>query len=111
MNLFLYLHEVVATELAALSAAGEAPRGLPPVRFAVEPPRDPTHGDVSTNAAMVLAKPTGMQPRALAQALAMRLGRRPEVTEATVAGPGFINLRLSQAFWHARLADVLREGA
>jgi arginyl-tRNA synthetase len=87
------------------------PAGLDLGRVAVEPPRDSAHGDLSTNAAMVLAKPAGLEPRALATSLVERLKRHPEVTGAEVAGPGFINLRLADTFWHARLAEILRAGA
>lgn len=110
INLFRYFHDIVAAEVDALARDGVLPRGLDTSRIAVEPPRDPAHGDLSTNAAMVLAKPAGLAPRALAEKLAERLRRRSEVTAADVAGPGFINLRLADGFWHARLADVLRAG-
>jgi arginyl-tRNA synthetase len=107
MDLFSYFRDIVIAELAALSL----PAGLDLSRVAVEPPRDPSHGDLSTNAAMVLAKPAGLAPRALAASLVARLQRHPEVTLAEVAGPGFINLRLADGFWHMRLAEILRAGA
>jgi arginyl-tRNA synthetase len=107
MNLFNYFRDIVIAELAALPL----PAGLDLGRVAVEPPRDCAHGDLSTNAAMVLAKPAGLAPRALATSLVERLKRHPEVTGAEVAGPGFINLRLADTFWHARLAEILRAGA
>jgi len=110
MNLFAHFHEVVAAEVLALVKAGALPEGLDLSRIAVEPPRDPSHGDLSTNAAMVLAKPAGKNPRELAQQLADRLRAHADVTSAEVAGPGFLNLRLADAFWHARLAEILRVG-
>src|SRR5579883_281287 len=110
MNLFAHFHDVVAAEVRALAAAGALPEGLDFSRIAVEPPRDPSHGDLSTNAAMVLAKPAGMKPRELAERLAERLRGHPEVTSVEVAGPGFLNLRLADAFWHGRLAEILRAG-
>ncbi|HJT08238.1 MAG TPA: arginine--tRNA ligase [Stellaceae bacterium] len=101
---------MVAAEIGELARAGALPAGLDTSRIAVEPPRDPNHGDVSTNAAMVLAKPAGMAPRALAEKLVERLKRRPEVVAAAPAGPGFINLRLADGFWHERLAEIVRAG-
>ena len=110
MNLFAHFRDVVAAEVMALAETGALPAGLDLSRIAVEPPRDPTHGDLSTNAAMVLAKPAGKNPRELAQQLGDRLGAHPEITSAEVAGPGFLNLKLVDAFWHARLAEILRVG-
>jgi len=110
MNLFTHFRDVVVGELEALIAAGALPAGLALDRVAVEPPRDPSHGDLSTNAAMVLAKPAGLAPRALAEMLKGRLERHADVVAAEVAGPGFLNLRLGDAFWHARLAELLRAG-
>jgi len=106
MNLFSHFRDIVIAELQAL----DLPAGLDLSRIAVEPPRDPAHGDLATNAAMVLAKPAGLQPRALAERLAERLRHQSAVTAAEVAGPGFINLRLADGFWHARLAEILRTG-
>src|SRR6185312_15131950 len=110
INLFRYFHDIVAAEIGELARAGALPAGLDTSRIAVEPPRDPDHGDISTNAAMVLAKPAGMAPRALAEKLVERLKRRPEVVAAAPAGPGFINLRLADGFWHERLAEIVRAG-
>ena len=111
MNPFQDLRDIVIAELDALMRDGALPDGLDTTRAAVEPPRDPAHGDVATNAAMVLAKPAGMKPRDLAEALAARLGARDLITEAAVAGPGFINLRIADGFWHDCLAGILRAGA
>jgi arginyl-tRNA synthetase len=110
MNLFAHFHDVVAADVLALAEAGALPEGLDLSRIAVEPPRDPAHGDLSTNAAMVLAKPAGKNPRELAQRLAERLRSHGDVVSAEVAGPGFLNLKLVDAFWHARLAEILRAG-
>jgi arginyl-tRNA synthetase len=79
-------------------------------RIAVEPPRDASHGDLATNAAMVLAKPTGQNPRALAERLAAALRADTDVAAADVAGPGFVNLRLKNEFWQAHLTALLGEG-
>ncbi|MCQ8874652.1 arginine--tRNA ligase [Mesorhizobium sp. LMG17149] len=79
-------------------------------RIAVEPPRDASHGDLATNAAMVLAKPTGQNPRALAERLAQALRDDKDVAATEVAGPGFVNLRLKDGFWQAHLTALLGEG-
>ncbi|RWB56185.1 arginine--tRNA ligase [Mesorhizobium sp.] len=79
-------------------------------RIAVEPPRDASHGDLATNAAMVLAKPTGQNPRALAEKLVEALRADADIASADVAGPGFVNLRLKDRFWQAHLAALLGEG-
>lgn len=110
MNLFTHFRERVVAEVAALIAGGELPADLDLARIAVEPPRDPAHGDISTNAAMVLAKPAGKNPRELATRLAKRLRALSDVTAADVAGPGFLNLRLADGFWHARLKEILGAG-
>ena len=104
MNLFAYFHDKIAAEIAALGF------DLDTSRMSVEPPRDPAHGDVSANAAMVLAKGAGMKPRDFAEKLRPRLAKLDHVTAAEVAGPGFINLRLDAAFWYARLGEILRAG-
>ncbi|MFZ9396148.1 MAG: arginine--tRNA ligase [Erythrobacter sp.] len=97
--------------LDALVEAGVLPEALPRENIAVEPPRDPAHGDLATNAAMVLAKPAGTNPRALAEALAGHLAADPLVASAEIAGPGFINLRLDRSVWLAELAAIAALGA
>ncbi len=109
-DLFAHFHAVVIAEIEALVHDGQVPAGLDLSRVTIEPPRDPTHGDIATNAAMVLAKPAGMNPRAFAEKLLARLKTAEDVTDASVAGPGFINLRIADSFWHARLADILAAG-
>ena len=96
--------------LDALEAEGALPAGLNRKPVAVEPPRDASHGDLATNAAMVLAKGAATNPRALAALIAPKLEALPDVTEVSVAGPGFINLRLSDAAWRHELETVLSEG-
>ncbi|MBT9245049.1 arginine--tRNA ligase [Gemmobacter fulvus] len=110
MNLFTELRSLVIAELAAMVAAGELPAGLDTTAVAVEPPRDPAHGDMATNAAMVLAKPAGLAPRAIADALARRLATDPRVSSAEVAGPGFLNLRLQPGVWQGLVKAVLEQG-
>lgn len=111
LNHFVYLRDELVSILDALSAGGSLPDGLDFGRVAVEPPRDPEHGDVATNAAMVLAKAASMKPRDLAALIAAELVQIPDVTEADIAGPGFINIRLSDEFWRTRLREILGAGA
>jgi arginyl-tRNA synthetase len=96
--------------LGQLEAEGVLPPGLPRNAVSVEPPRDPAHGDLATNAAMVLAKPAGTNPRALAEAIAAKLLADPAVVSAEIAGPGFINLRLDQAAWRDEVLAIARLG-
>lgn len=99
MNLFADIHGVTLDALNAMVAAGELPAGLDLNNVTVEPPRDAAHGDMATNAAMVLAKPAGAKPRDIAEKLAGRLTDDPRIRSAEVAGPGFINLRLDPGVW------------
>ena len=101
----------VHTALDALEAAGTIPARLNRAAVTLEPPRDPAHGDLATNAAMVLAKGAGMNPRALAEALVGELTRLDAVTAAEIAGPGFINLRLAPSVWLAELRAIAALGA
>jgi arginyl-tRNA synthetase len=110
MNIYRHFSTVVQAILADLAASGGLPAGLDTARVAVEAPRDVTHGDLATNAAMVLSKPAGMKPRDLAELLVPRLTAHPDIIGAEIAGPGFINLRLAEAFWRDRLRDVLIAG-
>ena len=110
MNLFTALRDLVLNEIAALVEAGELPPNLDTSAVAVEPPREASHGDVATNAAMVLAKPAKRAPRDIAVLIAARLKRAPDIEAVEVAGPGFINLRLASGFWHAQLREILRQG-
>ncbi len=110
MNLFKEFRGIVIEQLEALTAEGRLPPGLDLARVAVEPPRDPEHGDMATNAAMVLAKAAASKPRDLAEALADKLSAVDHVSEATVAGPGFINLRLEGELWMEQLREILRTG-
>jgi len=87
-----------------------AERGIALDPIVVEPPRDPSHGELATNAAMVLAKPLATKPRELATRIAANLARDPDIDAAEVAGPGFINLRLKPAFWHSALERLIDEG-
>ena len=111
MNLFADIRALVVAELSAMSTEGALPAGLDFAHVAVEPPRDEAHGDMATNAAMVLSKPAGQPPRAIADALAARLARDPRIKEASVAGPGFLNLRLSDLVWQGVVKAALTESA
>lgn len=110
MNIFKQYEAVVRAVLADLTAVGKLPEGLDAGKLTVEPPRDPAHGDLSTNAAMVLGKQARMAPKALAELIADALRARGEVTAVDIAGPGFINLRLAPDVWRAGVADALRAG-
>ncbi len=110
MNLFADIRAAVVAEIEGLMAGGVLPAGLDLSGVAVEPPRDAGHGEMATNAAMVLAKPAGMQPRAIADALAARLMVDPRVAGVDVAGPGFLNLRLHPAAWQGLVREVLVQG-
>ncbi len=101
----------LAAALADLEAAGDLPPGLNTAAVTVEPPRDASHGDLATNAAMVLAKPAGLKPRDIAVMVAQKLARLPQVAEAEVAGPGFINLRLTDQVWRDELTAIRADGA
>ena len=111
MHVFALFTNHVRDAVETLAKAGvfAAPPDLS--RIVVEPPREASHGDLATNAAMALAKDAGLKPRELAEKIAAELGKRPEVTKAEIAGPGFINLTLDPAVWRAALADAIRAGA
>ena len=79
-------------------------------RVTVEPPRDSAHGHLATNAAMVLAKPAKLNPRALAEILVGELLKDEDVSSAEIAGPGFINVRLESAFWANHIAEIVKAG-
>jgi len=111
MNLFTDIHHAVLDALARMQAAGQLPEGLDMGNVTVEPPRDASHGDMATNAAMVLAKPAGLRPRDIATPLADLLAGNATIASAEVAGPGFINLRLAPTLWHDVLRAALRAGA
>jgi len=83
---------------------------LDDLQISVEPPREPSHGDIATNAAMVLAKKVGLKPRVLANLLCEQISGLDHVKSAEIAGPGFINLRITDGVWRERLRDVLRAG-
>ena len=110
MNPYRHFIGVVVSALEAMQASGELPSSLDFSAITAEPPRDPAHGDIATNAAMVLAKAAGKKPRDIAEPLLQRLKANPDVVDGAVAGPGFINLKITDAFWRARLGECLAAG-
>ncbi|HYM30572.1 MAG TPA: arginine--tRNA ligase [Candidatus Cybelea sp.] len=110
MNPFAEFRQRIAAAVAELAREGALPQNLDLSGLTVEPPRDAAHGDIATNAALVLAKQAGMKPRDIAEKLAPVLGADADVTSAEIAGPGFVNLRLADGFWYARLAEILTAG-
>ena len=110
MNLFAHFQGVVAAAVETLVREGKLPAGLDLSKLTTEPPRDATHGDVAVNAAMVLAKPAGMNPRAVADLLVPLLATDPDTAAVTVAGPGFINIKLKDTFWPRVLQAALDKG-
>ncbi|TCS61328.1 arginine--tRNA ligase [Varunaivibrio sulfuroxidans] len=110
MNLFEHFRGEIGGIIETLVADEDLPRGLNLDKMSVEPPRDAAHGDITTNAAMILAKPAAMKPRDVAALISRRLEDLPDVETVEIAGPGFLNMRLKAAFWHARLGDILRAG-
>jgi len=109
-NIFAVVLERVRAAVDALAAEGALPAALDRSRILVEPPREAAHGDMATNAAMVLAKPAGKKPRDLAEAIAAKLRTEPVIADATVAGPGFINLTLEPRAWIDELRAALAAG-
>ncbi|MEM7441461.1 MAG: arginine--tRNA ligase [Pseudomonadota bacterium] len=111
MNLFADIHTLVIESLWALQKDGVLPDGLNFSNVTVEPPRDALHGDMATNAAMVLAKPAGAKPRDIADALAAKLTSDGRIATADVAGPGFLNLRLADGLWAEVIPSALQAGS
>src|SRR5689334_6995251 len=117
-NVFGDFRRLVIAALDDLAAQGGLPAGLDFARVAVEPPRDPAHGDLATNAAMVLAGQAKQNPMALAERIAASLagrelesaGYRGSGFAVAAARPGFLNIRLDPEVWHAQLRAILRAG-
>ena len=110
MTIFENFAAHVGHALDALVAAGTLTADIDRSNVTVEPPRDSLHGDLSTNAAMVLAKPAGTNPRALAEALSRELAKVEGVTAVEIAGPGFLNLRLEASAWLDELRAIGQDG-
>jgi arginyl-tRNA synthetase len=110
MNIFALFTQHVRAAVAALSADGITLPEAALDRIVVEAPRDPTHGDLATNAAMVLSKDAGLKPRDLAEKIAARLSAVPDVAKVDIAGPGFINLTVKAEVWPRILAAAVAAG-
>jgi len=110
MNIFADFNERIIRIVEALDLKDKDGGIVDVTRISVEPPRDASHGDLATNAAMVLAKPTGQNPRALAEKLAEELRKDKDIAAVDVAGPGFVNLRLTDGFWQSHLQSLLKLG-
>nr|WP_295371255.1 arginine--tRNA ligase [uncultured Sphingosinicella sp.] len=110
MTLYARFAAHIDAVLDSLEAEGQLPAGLERRNVAVEPPRDAAHGDLATNAAMVLAKGAKTNPRALAGLIAPKLDELAEVERTEIAGPGFINIRLSPTIWQDELRAILVGG-
>ena len=111
MSLYAQYAALLDGVLDELVAEGALPAGIDRRNVTVEPPRDAAHGDLATNAAMVLAKAAGTNPRALAERIRPKLEALPPVDSVEIAGPGFINLRLKSDAWRDELRTILRQGA
>src|SRR6478736_3954577 len=110
LHLFADVLARVHAVCRALAAEANWPVGIDFSRVVVEPPRDPSHGDMATNVAMLLAKEAGANPRDIAQRISKKLPN-VDIKSGSVAGPGFINLTLKPSAWANVLRTVLREGA
>jgi len=110
MNIFAIFKTRIDAVITQLMTEGALPAGLDLNKIAAEPPREAAHGDITTNAAMVLAKPAGKAPRDIATLLLERLKKVEDVTDAAMAGPGFINLKIADGIWRDELREVLKIG-
>ena len=110
MNPFSHFKRILDDTLMQLVDEGVLPEGVDTAKVVVEPPRDPAHGDITTNAAMVLAKPASKPPREIADHLCRVLERHDDIALAEIAGPGFVNIRISKAFWPGFIRSVLASG-
>ena len=110
MNVYALVHSRILSALQALEADGALPAGLDFAKVEVSPPREAAHGDLATNAALVLSKAAKMKPRDIADKLAEKLKADTDIQRIEVAGPGFLNLSLQPAFWHGVVAAILNTG-
>ncbi|MBA4749911.1 MAG: arginine--tRNA ligase [Alphaproteobacteria bacterium] len=110
MNFFHTFRKSLMEAIHTLETEGVLPQGLVLDAVTVEPPRDTSHGDIATNAALVLSKPSGKAPRVIAEALAAKMAAHPDVSACEVAGPGFLNFRLTSTFWQGELQKMIAAG-
>jgi len=108
MNVFAEFREIVIEVLTKLAQKNQIPEGLDYSRVACEPPKEAAHGDIATNAAMVMAKPAAMNPRTIAELLAAELSSNPFIASCDIAGPGFVNMTLTDDFWRNELKSILK---
>jgi len=110
MNPYAHITALIADAVEALKAEGALPATIEARNVAIEPTRDPAHGDLASNVAMTLAKPAGQKPRDLAEKIAAKLGSHPDIAKVAVAGPGFINVTLAPVFWQGVVRAILAAG-
>ena len=110
MNIFTLVKSDIAEIISQLQTEGTLPADLPVDALDVMPPREASHGDMATNAAMVLGQKSGKKPREVADLLVERIRKIPGIESVEIAGAGFINLRFAPAFWHKSVTAILRDG-
>jgi len=110
MNVFTHVEARVIAALEALKAQGKLPADLSLAGVEVDSPRDKSHGDLATNAALVLTKRAGMKPRDIATLIQGELAAHADIAKIDIAGPGFINLTFAPAFWHGLVKTIIADG-
>lgn len=110
-DIYTDLKQKIGQAITGLQAEGFLPAAMEAGNITVEQPKDPSHGDLATNAAMVLARPAQKNPRELAEKLAEKLKAENSVADVTIAGPGFINVRLAPEYLHGKIAEIIAAGS
>src|SRR5262249_52705007 len=110
LNVYALVLGRVVAALEALARDGALPPGLDTSNIEVSPTREVSHGDLASNAALVLAKPARMKPREIADKLAARVASDPDIAKVEVAGPGFVNMTFQPAFWQRVVTGILEQG-
>ncbi len=111
MDVFKIFARKVVEAVEAAGREGQLPDGMDAKGIVAEPPRDPSHGDIATNAAMVLARQAKMKPRDIAEILTARLAADASVEHCDIAGPGFINLKIAPSVWQNVVSEIIEAGA